>query len=172
MIETFTALAEPNRLRIVELLRTGPRSVGDIGSALGVRQPQVSKHLKLLKEVGLVDVEPRAQARIYGLRAAPLLALHHWLEDYRALWDERFDAFDAVLVELKERERLQRQRATTTPTTTTPTTTTPTTQGRQDRQTSKPAKPAKPAKPRTTAANKAPTTNAGAPARSPTRRRP
>src|SRR5262245_25444261 len=96
MIETLAALAEPNRFRIVELLRAGPLSVGAIGDQLDLRQPQVSKHLRVLKDVGLVDVQPQAQQRLYELRPAPLRDLYAWLETYRRLWDERFDQLDAV----------------------------------------------------------------------------
>ena len=67
MVETFAALAEPNRFRIVELLRSGPRPVNDIGERLRLKQPQVSKHLRVLRGAGLVDVEPRAQQRLYAL---------------------------------------------------------------------------------------------------------
>jgi DNA-binding transcriptional ArsR family regulator len=105
MIETFAALAEPNRFRIVELLRSGPRPVNDIGDRLRLAQPQVSKHLRVLKEAGLVEVEPRAQQRLYGLRAEPLRDLHEWLERYRQLWDARLDAMDELLEELKEKEK-------------------------------------------------------------------
>src|SRR5215472_17306657 len=90
VIETFAALAEPNRLRIVELLRAGPRAVNDIGERLHLNQPQVSKHLRVLKEAGLVEVQPRAQQRLYELRAQPLRRLHDWLERYRQVWEERF----------------------------------------------------------------------------------
>ena len=100
MVETFAALSEPNRLRIVELLRHGPRSVGEIVLDLDLAQPQVSKHLKVLRDVGLVEVEARAQQRHYGLRGAPLRDLWRWLDDYRRLWDERFDGVDAVIEEL------------------------------------------------------------------------
>src|SRR5262249_55075427 len=89
MIVTFTALAEPNRLRIVELLRDGPLPVGAIGRALKLTQPQVSKHLRVLKQARLVAVEPRAQQRLYGLRPEPLRELNGWLERYRSIWDER-----------------------------------------------------------------------------------
>jgi DNA-binding transcriptional ArsR family regulator len=101
MIETFAALAEPNRFRIVELLRTGARTVTEIGERLELRQPQVSKHLRVLKEAGLVEVEPRAQQRVYELRAQPLRELHDWLDRYRELWDARFEAMDTLLAELE-----------------------------------------------------------------------
>lgn len=100
MLATFTALAEPNRLRIVELLQKGPRPVNDIKDRLHLQQPQVSKHLRVLKAAGLVEVEARAQQRVYGLRAQPLRELDRWLEGYRALWEARFDELDGVLEEL------------------------------------------------------------------------
>jgi DNA-binding transcriptional ArsR family regulator len=102
---TFSALAEPNRFRIVELLRSGPRPVNDIGERLRLNQPQVSKHLRVLRQVGLVDVEPRAQERFYGLRAQPLREMHDWLERYRRLWDARFEELDGLVEELKAKEK-------------------------------------------------------------------
>jgi DNA-binding transcriptional ArsR family regulator len=105
MIGTFAALAEPNRLRIVELLRSGPRPVNDIAQRLELNQPQVSKHLRVLKDSGLVEVQPRAQQRLYGLRAQTLRELHDWLERYRQLWDARFDALDQVIHELNTKEK-------------------------------------------------------------------
>jgi DNA-binding transcriptional ArsR family regulator len=105
VIETFAALAEPNRYRIVELLRSGPRAVNDIGDRLRLNQPQVSKHLRVLKEAGLVDVQPRAQQRLYELRAQPLRQLHDWLERYRRVWEESFEQLDELVEELTEKER-------------------------------------------------------------------
>ena len=104
MIETFAALAEPNRFRIVELLRAGPRPVNEIGERLQLNQPQVSKHLRVLKESGLVDVQPRAQQRLYELRAQPLRQLHGWLERYRQLWDARVVELDELIEELTRKE--------------------------------------------------------------------
>jgi DNA-binding transcriptional ArsR family regulator len=104
--ETLAALGEPNRLRIVELLRAGPRPVNDIQSRLGLRQSQVSQHLKVLKTVGLVAIEPRAQQRFYRLRPQPLKQLHTWLDRYRRLWEERFEALDDIVEELKRKEEL------------------------------------------------------------------
>jgi DNA-binding transcriptional ArsR family regulator len=101
---TLAALAEPNRFRIVELLRSGPRAVNEIVDGLSLYQVQVSKHLRVLKEAGLVDVQPRAQQRLYELRAQPLLELHEWLERYHQLWDARFQEMDEVLEELKGKE--------------------------------------------------------------------
>lgn len=104
MIETLTALAEPSRFRIVELLRTGPRAVNDIGERLTLPQPQVSKHLRILRDAGLVDVQPRAQQRLYELRPEPLRKLHDWLERYRRIWDARLDALDELVEELQREE--------------------------------------------------------------------
>ncbi len=105
VIETFSALAEPNRFRIVELLRSGPHAVNDIGVTLHLNQPQVSKHLRVLKEAGLVEVEARAQQRLYALRPEPLRHLHAWLESYRQLWEERFDEMDKLVHELTAHEQ-------------------------------------------------------------------
>lgn len=104
MVETFAALAEPNRFRIVELLRSGPRPVNAIVERLDLRQPQVSKHLKTLQAAGLVQVEPVAQQRFYALRAEPLRRLDDWLDRYRQLWEERFEQMDEVLDELTRKE--------------------------------------------------------------------
>ena len=104
MVETFAALGEPTRFRIVELLRSGPRPVNAIGERLQLTQPQVSKHLRVLKEYVLVDVQPRAQQRLYELRAQPLRQLHQWLERYRQLWDARFEQLDALIEEIKDKE--------------------------------------------------------------------
>lgn len=104
MIDTFAALAEPNRFRIVELLRSGARPVNDIGQQLRLNQPQVSKHLRVLRDAGLVDVHARAQQRLYELRPQPLHEMHEWLERYRRIWDERFDQLDELIDELKQEE--------------------------------------------------------------------
>jgi DNA-binding transcriptional ArsR family regulator len=105
MIETLQALAEPNRFQIVELLRDGPRPVGDMVDRLGLRQPQVSKHLRVLSDAGLVDVRVDAQRRIYALRPAPLKELEAWIERYRRIWEANFQRLDAVLDELKAKEK-------------------------------------------------------------------
>jgi len=104
METTFRALAEPNRFQIVELLRGGPRPVGDMVDRLHLRQPQVSKHLRVLSEAGLVDVRVDAQRRIYALRPAPLRELEVWVERYRDIWEQNFQRLDAVLEELKAGE--------------------------------------------------------------------
>lgn len=105
MTHAFAALAEPSRYRIVELLRSGPRAVNDIGERLALNQPQVSKHLRVLKDAGLVDVAPRAQQRLYALRSQGLRELHDWLERYRELWDARLTELDKVVQELKHKEK-------------------------------------------------------------------
>ena len=104
-ITTLSALAEPNRLRIVELLRDGPRPVGEIAERLVLRQPQVSKHLHVLSEAGLVEVRPLAQQRIYQLQAKPFEELDGWLETFRRTWETRFESLDEYLQELKETQK-------------------------------------------------------------------
>jgi DNA-binding transcriptional ArsR family regulator len=103
--QTLSALGEPNRLRILELLRLGPRPVNDIHVRLKLRQSQASQHLKVLRDVGLVEMEPRAQQRFYRLRAAPLKQLHEWLDRYRHIWEERLEALDEIVDELKRQEQ-------------------------------------------------------------------
>ncbi len=110
MLETFRALAEPNRLQIIELLLAGPRPVGDVVDQLGLRQPQVSKHLRVLSEAGLVDVRVDAQRRIYALRPAPLQELEAWLDRYRRIWESNFQRLDALLDHMKAKEKKQVRR--------------------------------------------------------------
>lgn len=104
MLQTFTALAEPNRLAIVELLRRGPQPVGAIGERLHLYQAQVSKHLRVLRDAGLVEVQPRAQQRLYALRREPMRDLDAWLERFRALWDERLLNLERYLSETPDEE--------------------------------------------------------------------
>jgi DNA-binding transcriptional ArsR family regulator len=103
-ISTFSALAEPNRLRIVELLLDGPFTVGDIADRLGLRQPQASKHLRVLLEAGLVEVQADANRRNYKLRLEPFQLLDAWLETYRGVWDERLNNLDNYLQKLRSKE--------------------------------------------------------------------
>ena len=103
---TLSALAEPNRLRIVELLRDNPYPVGEIARRLVIRQPQVSKHLRVLSEAGLVEVRPVAQQRIYQLQPEPFQELDSWLETFKKVWEERLDNLDEYMQELKT-EQLQ-----------------------------------------------------------------
>jgi DNA-binding transcriptional ArsR family regulator len=107
MLATLSALAESNRLHIVELLRDGPRSVGEISERLQLRQPQVSKHLLVLRAAGLVEVHPVAQQRIYQLRAQPFHDLDVWLESYRHIWDARFDRLETYLREVQQHQEQQ-----------------------------------------------------------------
>lgn len=79
--------------------------MNDIGSRLKLRQSQVSQHLKVLKIAGLVEVEPRAQQRLYALRAQPLRQLHEWLDRYRRIWEERFEQLDELVEDLKRKEK-------------------------------------------------------------------
>jgi len=101
---TLTALAEPNRLRILESLRDGPRSVGELSLQLVIRQPQVSKHLKVLSEAGWVAAGPRAQRRMYRLEKAAFDDLSTWLETFRQHWEANYQRLDALLSELKEND--------------------------------------------------------------------
>jgi len=105
MLTTLDALAEPNRLHIVELLRDGPSSVGDIATRLGLRQPQVSKHLRVLSGAGVVEAHPHAQQRIYQLRAQPFQELNTWLASYRHVWDSRLDRLETYLQNLQHQEQ-------------------------------------------------------------------
>lgn len=106
-ISIFAALAEPNRLRIVELLREGPLTVGDIAERIGLRQPQASKHLRVLSEAGLVEAHAQANKRFYRLRPEPFREMEVWLESCRRVWDERFDRLDEYLKELQSKQRNQ-----------------------------------------------------------------
>lgn len=99
---TISALAEPNRLHIVEILRTGPRPVGEIAEELRLNQPQVSKHLKVLSDAGIVEVRAIAQRRIYKLRPQPFRELNAWIESFRKVWEERFARLDDYLLMLQE----------------------------------------------------------------------
>jgi DNA-binding transcriptional ArsR family regulator len=94
---TFEVLAEPSRRRILDLLRDGERLVGDLVQKVKLSQPAVSKHLRVLKEAGLVDVRPDGQRRWYRLRAEPLAEVDAWLEPYRRHWNDRLDALERHL---------------------------------------------------------------------------
>jgi DNA-binding transcriptional ArsR family regulator len=95
--DTLTALAEPRRRQILDLLRVRERPVGELVEALAVCQPGVSKHLRVLREAGLVESRIEAQRRIYRLRAEPLRSLDDWLEPYRHLWADRLDELERHL---------------------------------------------------------------------------
>ncbi len=104
MMTIFDALADPMRRRILDSLRERPRLVGELADLLSISQPGISKHLRVLREVGLVRVRPDAQRRWYELRPEPLAEVHAWLESYRHLWDERFERLDDYLQTLQEKE--------------------------------------------------------------------
>jgi DNA-binding transcriptional ArsR family regulator len=97
MLMTLSALADPNRFQIVELLRSGPRHVGEIEKRLKLQQPQVSKHLRVLREAGIVVSHVDAQRRIYELRPQPFRVLDEWLGRYRSYWDARLDDLETHL---------------------------------------------------------------------------
>ncbi|MGG1663774.1 ArsR/SmtB family transcription factor [Brevibacillus sp. NRS-1366] len=97
------ALSEPNRLRIVEQLREGPLTVGELTDRLQLRQPQVSKHLRILYESGVVEVHAQANRRFYKLRPDPFQDLYAWLERYRSIWEEKFDRLDSYLQKLQNK---------------------------------------------------------------------
>jgi DNA-binding transcriptional ArsR family regulator len=102
--DTFNAVAEPRRRQILDVLMTGERSVGDLVDVLGLAQPQVSKHLRVLREVGAVDVRDEGRQRVYRLNGAALKPIHDWVKRYERTWSERFELLDGVLEELKEQE--------------------------------------------------------------------
>ncbi len=95
--QRLAAISEPNRFRIVELLKDGPQPVGGIVDALGLGQPQVSRHLRLLAEAGVVEVTKRAQQRIYRLRPDAMHVISDWVQGFAALWAERMDRLGALL---------------------------------------------------------------------------
>ena len=93
-LAALQVLAEPRRLQILDLLRDGERPVGELVESLGVSQPAVSKHLRVLKEAGLVEARPDAQRRLYRIRPEPLAELDDWLAPYRALWTTHLDRLE------------------------------------------------------------------------------
>ncbi|MFC1413117.1 ArsR/SmtB family transcription factor [Streptacidiphilus sp. N1-12] len=99
--DAFNAVAEPRRREILDALVRGERSVTDLVEQLGVAQPVVSKHLRVLREVGLVQVRDQGRQRMYRLEPAPLREVYEWVKDYEQLWTERFGLLDAVLDDLK-----------------------------------------------------------------------
>src|SRR3954451_3605371 len=105
MVTTFDALADPTRRRILDFLRERPRLVGELVDLLEMSQPGVSKHLRVLREAGLVSVRQDAQRHWYELRIEPLVELDTWLESYRHLWNTRFDRLDDYLRELQAKDR-------------------------------------------------------------------
>jgi DNA-binding transcriptional ArsR family regulator len=105
--DAFNAVAEPARRRILDLLAGGERPVNDLVALLGVAQPQVSKHLAVLRQVGLVQVRGAGRQRMYRVNGYPLKQIFDWVKGYEQSWSQRFDLLDAVLAELKEAEMKQ-----------------------------------------------------------------
>lgn len=104
------ALGEPNRLQIVELLRSGPLTVGEIAKSLGIRQPQASKHLRILSEAGILEVEAVTNKRIYKLRQEPFQELDDWLTSIQHVWEEKLDRLDEYLEELQSKKMDQEEK--------------------------------------------------------------
>jgi len=103
--DAFNAIAEPRRRQIVDALAGGERPVNDLVEALGLVQPQVSKHLRVLREVGVVEVRRQGRQRLYRLNGHALKPIHDWVRRYERSWSERFDQLDVVLEELKDKEQ-------------------------------------------------------------------
>jgi DNA-binding transcriptional ArsR family regulator len=103
--DAFNAVAEPRRREILDVLADGERPVNDLVELLGLAQPQVSKHLRVLREVGLVDVRDCGRQRMYRLNGQPLKPIHDWVKSFAQTWNERFDAMEELLDELKGKEK-------------------------------------------------------------------
>ena len=102
--DAFNAVAEPRRRQILDVLAGGERPVNDLVRLLDQAQPTVSKHLRVLREVGLVEVRDEGRQRMYRLNGRPLQPIHDWVKNYERTWEQRFDRLDVVLAELMERE--------------------------------------------------------------------
>ena len=103
--DAFNAVAEPRRRQIIDLLAQGERPVHELVARLGLAQPQVSKHLRVLREVGLVDVRDEGRRRLYRLNGRGLKPIHDWVSAYEHTWNERFDRMDAVLADLQVEQK-------------------------------------------------------------------
>jgi DNA-binding transcriptional ArsR family regulator len=103
--DAFNAVAEPHRRRLLDVLADGERPVNDLVRLLGLTQPQVSKHLRVLREVGAVQVRGEGRQRLYRLNGQALKPIHDWIKEYERTWNERFEAMDVVLEELKQEEQ-------------------------------------------------------------------
>lgn len=103
--DAFNAVAEPRRRQILDALAGGERPVNDLVHVLGLAQPQVSKHLRVLREVGAVDVRDDGRQRLYRLNGRALKPIHDWVSSYERLWSDRFDELDGVLEEIKRKEQ-------------------------------------------------------------------
>jgi DNA-binding transcriptional ArsR family regulator len=102
--DAFNAIAEPRRRDIVECLASGELAVGELGAAVGQSQPQVSKHLRVLKDVGIVTARDEGRRRLYRINGAALRPVHQWTSQFEHLWNQRFDRMDRVLAELQDEE--------------------------------------------------------------------
>jgi DNA-binding transcriptional ArsR family regulator len=102
--DAFNAVAEPRRRQILDILASGERPVNDLVRLLGLSQPLVSKHLRVLREVGAVEVRDEGRQRLYRLNGQALKPIYDWVKDYERFWSERFDRLNGVLEELKEKE--------------------------------------------------------------------
>ena len=103
--DAFNAVAEPRRRQILDALAGGERPVNDLVDLLGLAQPQVSKHLRVLREVGAVDVRDQGRQRLYRLNGRALKPIHDWVKGYEDTWTDRFEALDDVLDDLKQKEQ-------------------------------------------------------------------
>jgi DNA-binding transcriptional ArsR family regulator len=102
--DAFNAVAEPRRRQILDALADGERPVNDLVRVLGVPQPQVSKHLRVLRDVGAFDVRDQGRQRLYRLNGHALKPIHDWVKTYERSWSEQFERLDVVLEELKQKE--------------------------------------------------------------------
>jgi DNA-binding transcriptional ArsR family regulator len=103
--DAFNAVAEPRRREILDALADGERPVNELVGLLGLAQPQVSKHLRVLREVGAVDVREQGRQRLYRLNGHALKPIHDWVSGYERLWSDRFEQLDVVLEDLKQEEQ-------------------------------------------------------------------
>jgi DNA-binding transcriptional ArsR family regulator len=109
--DAFNAVAEPRRRQLLDVLAGGERSVNDLARLLGLTQPQVSKHLRVLREVAAVDVREAGRQRLYRVNGQALKPIHDWVKPYEQAWSERFEALDVVLDELKQKEQQDERRS-------------------------------------------------------------
>lgn len=108
--DAFNAVAEPRRRQILDLLAEGEMTVNELVDLVGLPQPQISKHLRVLRDVGLVTSRDDGRQRMYRLEGQPLRAIYEWVKQYERMWEERFEALDEVLDELKREETRHDQR--------------------------------------------------------------
>jgi DNA-binding transcriptional ArsR family regulator len=102
--DAFNAVAEPRRRQILDVLAAGERPVNELVRVLGLAQPQVSKHLRVLREVGAVEVRDEGRQRLYRVNGRALKPIHDWVKSYERTWSDRFDELDLVLEDLKQEE--------------------------------------------------------------------